>query len=382
MKVVYLATAPLPYDTPILNELARTVDLHVIYLRGSHAMSSFVDSFGSTPEFAWSTHPSLSVRSGRSDFWIQLTLGLAWPIEKLRPDVILSKSWNPFILEALAWKTLRRRSFLMWSESTRSSGLLRGRISQLLRRAVLRSSDRIVTIGSQATAWITEDLGVPAAAVATSCLPSGFADEAVRRGLFRRTAPFDPAAPRFLFIGRLVPLKQLPRLLDAFVSVRRRFPAATLTIVGEGPQRTELEERCRGASGVSFTGWAEGEALRDALRAHDVLVLPSEREVWGLVVNEALAHGLYVIATDAVGSAHDLLVDPAVGNRVPVHDTEALATAMVDAITAYDHSDEARRSRSEVVSGCTAQRFAADLHGAAQSAVRPRGPRSRRRQPR
>lgn len=373
MRVVYLATAPLPYDTPILNALSRRVDLHVVYLGESHAMSNFVDSFGTPPHFHWSTHRSVSVRLPRVDFWIQVTIGLTRELERLRPDVVLSKSWNPFILEALAWKSVRRRSFLMWSESNRSSGLLRGRVSQLLRRAVLRSSDRIVTIGSQATAWITEDLGVPADKVTISCLPSGFADEAREQGLFRRIGRFDAAAPRFLFVGRLVGLKQLPRLLDAFAMVRLEHPAARLTVVGDGPMRTELEARTGGTgSGVTFAGWAEGDELRNALREHDVLVLPSEREVWGLVVNEALAHGLYVIATDAVGSAHDLLVSPAVGARVPVHDTAALATAMDAAVTAQGHSDDERRVRSEAIAGCSAERFAADLHEAAQLAVRRR----------
>lgn len=384
MKVVYLATAPLPYDTPILNELSRRVDLHVVYLGQAHAMSSFVNSFGTPAEFHWSTHRSVSVRLPRVDFWTQLTIGLTGELERLRPDVVMSKSWNPFILEALAWKALRRRSFLMWSESSRSSGLLRGRVSQLLRRAVLRSSDRIVTIGSQATAWITEDLGVPADKVTTSCLPSGFADEASSQGLFRRIGRFDAAAPRFLFVGRLVALKQLPRLLDAFAVVRAQHPAATLTVVGDGPMRAELEARTGGSGrGVTFAGWAEGEELRRALREHDVLVLPSEREVWGLVVNEALAHGLYVIASDAVGSAHDLLAGPALGARVPVHDTAALAAAMVHAVAAHGHSDEERRERSEAVGGCSAERFAADLHSAAQSAVRQRarGAGRRRRDP-
>jgi glycosyltransferase involved in cell wall biosynthesis len=373
MRVVYLATAPLPYDTPILNELSRRVDLHVVYLGRSHAMSSFVDDFGTPPEFHWSTHRSVSVRLPGLDFWTQVTIGLTGKLQRLSPDVIMSKSWNPFIFEALAWKTVRRRSFLMWSESSRSSGLLRGRVSQLLRRAVLRSSDRIVTIGSQATAWITEDLGVPAGKVTTSCLPSGFADQARTRGLHSRIGRFDPAAPRFLFVGRLVALKQLPRLLDAFAMVRAEHPAATLTIVGDGPMRAELEARAgESGSGVTFAGWAEGDALSSTLREHDVLVLPSEREVWGLVVNEALAHGLYVIATDAVGSAHDLLATPAVGARVPVHDTVALGTAMSAAVAARRHSDDERRVRSESIAGCSAERFAADLHEAAQAAVRGR----------
>lgn len=370
MKLVYLATAPLPYDTPILNELAALVDLHVIYLRDSHAMSSFVNSFGVEPKFEWSTHKSVSVRLPGSDFWSQATIGLSRKLQSLDADVVLSKSWNPFILEALAWKTMRRRRFVMWSESTRFSGLLRGRLSQSLRKMVLWAADRIVTIGSQATAFVVDDLGVPETKVQTSCLPSGVADAAARKGLFPRIGEVGEDSPRFLFVGRLVGLKQVDRLIDAFRSTQAHYRGASLTIIGDGPLRQTLEDHAaEGGTGISFRGWIEGDELGQAMREHDILVLPSEREVWGLVVNEALAHGLFVVATDEVGSAHDLLNQPNLGTRVPARDTEALARALLDAADAAHLTDGQRHARSQSMLERDAANFAKQLARAAELAV-------------
>jgi glycosyltransferase involved in cell wall biosynthesis len=371
LRVTYLATAPLPYDTPILNELARLVDLDVIYLRRSHALSNFSDNFGAAPEFRWSSHWSASLKVPWADFWAQLTVGVALPLERAKPDVILAKSWNPFILEAIVWKVVRRRRFVMWSESTRSSGLMRGATSQALRRAVLSRMDRVVTIGSQATEFLTEDLHVDERKIRQSCLPSGLADEAVRGRAWVRADDYDAEAPRFLFVGRLMPRKQASRLVDVFRSVRDDYPRARLTIVGEGPLRPALERSVAGETNISFNGWLEGRELSALMRQHDVLVIPSDREVWGLVVNEALAHGLYVIATHDVGSAHDLLDAEHLGCRVDAHEAGALKEAMI-AAARQGHANGERARRARRVESCSARAFAEALAQAAQDAAAPK----------
>jgi glycosyltransferase involved in cell wall biosynthesis len=103
----------------------------------------------------------------------------------------------------------------------------------------------------------------------------------------------------------------------------------------------------------------------------DVLVAPSYREVWGLVVNEALAAGLYVIASDRVGSTHDLL-DRDSGVVVGADDDAALRRAMV-AATQVSQSLAARQRRRDRVSGCTAEMFADDVVGAVSRALEARG---------
>ena len=97
-------------------------------------------------------------------------------------------------------------------------------------------------------------------------------------------------------------------------------------------------------------------------------MLPALREVWGLVVNEALAHGLFVIATDEVGSAHDLL-DERSGIMLPANDLQRLPSALIETARALD---AATRSAAAccAVADCTPERFAADMCEAAELAVR------------
>jgi glycosyltransferase involved in cell wall biosynthesis len=210
----------------------------------------------------------------------------------------------------------------------------------------------------------------------TSRLPSHLAT-----GVDPRSAR-SVGGPHFLFVGRLIARKRPVEVVQAFGLARARLAAATMTIVGDGPLMSEVRAAARlvGRS-VRVLGRREGTELQRTYRECDVLVLPAKREVWGLVVNEALAHGLYVIASDQVGSAYDL-VTPGAGVMLPAGDVRGLPAALI-ATEGVDPSDAARRRRAQAVFGCTPDRMAIDWARAAdlsveRSARRGAVPRRRR----
>jgi glycosyltransferase involved in cell wall biosynthesis len=147
----------------------------------------------------------------------------------------------------------------------------------------------------------------------------------------------DPAATArrtALYLGRLHPSKGLEPLLRAWARVQRRFPAWHLLLAGydEGGYRATLETRAAElglADAVTFTGPSEN-GDRDRLFAHaDLVVLPSPAENFGLVVPEALACGVPVIATK--GSPWPGLAAEDCGWWIPVGD-EPLKAALDDAL--------------------------------------------------
>jgi glycosyltransferase involved in cell wall biosynthesis len=79
---------------------------------------------------------------------------------------------------------------------------------------------------------------------------------------------------------------------------------------------------------VTYTGQVDRPAVQRLYADSDVLVLPSRYEVWGLVINEALEHGLPVVATQAVGAVDDLVVDDLNGYITRTGDTDELGEAM------------------------------------------------------
>ena len=107
---------------------------------------------------------------------------------------------------------------------------------------------------------------------------------------------------RLVFVGLLVERKGLANLLAALALPGVMPPDATLTVVGDGPERVRAEEMARVLGGrVEFLGFRAD--VPELLRHHDALVLPSTMEQQPLVVAEAMAAGKPVVATDTGGVA-------------------------------------------------------------------------------
>jgi len=142
----------------------------------------------------------------------------------------------------------------------------------------------------------------------------------------------DPLRMRILYVGRLLRIKNVELLIDAFKRLSdTRYQGWILTIVGTGPNSESLKERAMDDDRIRFVGSVEYLRLGEYFQASDVLVLVSKVEPWGLVVNEALGFGLFVIASESVGSAHDLLTpgDPAKGIVLKFNDVSELELALV-----------------------------------------------------
>jgi glycosyltransferase involved in cell wall biosynthesis len=133
--------------------------------------------------------------------------------------------------------------------------------------------------------------------------------------------------PRLLFVGRLSAQKNVLFLLRALAGVSADFET---TLVGDGELEGELRRAVAdlGLRNVRFHGRAEGAELIELYRSADVFVLPSEREGMPLVLLEALAMSLPIVATDVPGN-RDIVVDGQNGALVPLGDPSRLRQALL-----------------------------------------------------
>jgi glycosyltransferase involved in cell wall biosynthesis len=172
--------------------------------------------------------------------------------------------------------------------------------------------------------------------------------EAIDRA--RERFRLDPNRRRLVYSGRLVPVKRVDLLIDAYAAVADHRPQWDLLIVGDGPLRAELEARVPAPlrARVVWTGFVGEQAAVSALyRLCDVLVLPSDYEPWALVVNEATAAGLAVVASDSVGAAAELVRDGVNGRTFPRGDLAALTGALTEVTDPA--AIDARRAASAAV---------------------------------
>lgn len=148
---------------------------------------------------------------------------------------------------------------------------------------------------------------------------------------------------RFIFLGRLVPLKAVDLLLEALARVEVQ-PPPTLEVLGDGTIRADLEgqaERLGLKGRVRFSGWQSQAECARRMREADALVLPSLHECGGAVVLEAMACGKPVVAT-AWGGPLDYL-DDSCGVLVPPDSREGLVAGLAEALSRLASDPDLRR---------------------------------------
>ncbi len=208
----------------------------------------------------------------------------------------------------------------------------------LVKRSTLRAmraAKRVIVVSRAQGDAVSKELG-PADSQHVMVVPNVVDTEA-----FHPPAEWTPdaAAPRIVFVGYFVPIKQLPLLLDAFTIIRKAVPGATLRLVGGGENREQeselrLEIKQRNLdSAVIVQGHQSREKIARIMRDEcDVLVLCSQSETFGCVLTEAMASGKPIVATRC-GGPEDIVLNDRVGRLCENGNPNALAHAILDVVS-------------------------------------------------
>lgn len=174
---------------------------------------------------------------------------------------------------------------------------------------------------------------------------------------------------RVSFVGRLVPVKALPLLLQAVARLRDEGLAVQLDVVGDGPMATPWRDEAAAlgvASQVQWHGALDAAGVARVMRASHVFCLPSVRESGGAVLLEAMACARPVIGMDFGGPAE--VVDDSVGWKLPMPDAATAVTGLTDALRdAWLRPDEVARRGAQARAVVLARHTWAARIGAALS---------------
>jgi glycosyltransferase involved in cell wall biosynthesis len=173
----------------------------------------------------------------------------------------------------------------------------------------------MVIAPSRSMSAILQDFGVD---VPIEVIPNGVELDAIRTCATltdRATMGFSPDHVVFTYIGRLAPEKNLNVLLRAFRGVASAYGNARLLLVGDGPERENLEDSATNmgiADKVHFTGMVPFDQVPCYLATADAFVIASTSETFGLSLVEAMAAGLPVLGIDSPG-IRDIIEDGKTG---------------------------------------------------------------------
>jgi glycosyltransferase involved in cell wall biosynthesis len=257
-----------------------------------------------------------------------LPVRLARVARRRQIDVLHSHSWGLYLeTAAAAWLAGSRTVHTVhgpYLKQGRGAGQrFKARVRRILERLAARRGEAIACVTTSLQAFVTDDMRLGAKA----CL--------VHNGIPEHDASEGSAPPpstdevrRLVSVGRLASIKRYDVLLRAFAEVSQHRPRLRLTLVGDGPERQNLErlaERLCIKTSVDFVGFRDD--IPELLQQQDLFVLSSQHEGISIAILEAMRAGLPVVAT-RVGGVPDTVVDGVTGVLVPVDCPRSLAATI------------------------------------------------------
>jgi glycosyltransferase involved in cell wall biosynthesis len=389
-----IETHPVQYHAPVYRAVQRDFGIPVTAVYGSDfSVAGYRDrEFGAN--FAWdsdlltgysSVFLARVARGGARSPEGLSSRGLGDALRHLAPAAVLLVGYSPRFHQSAWIQAMQTHRPLLLRAETTDHAVRRGGVKVWLRDRALhwlyQRCDRVLYVGQRSGEHFRR-LGCAGEKLVFSpyCVDTTafHADEPARADL--RTATRDslgitPGQTVVLFSGKLVRRKRADLLLNAIKLLPPEVRHTTrVLVVGSGDDQDPLAALARQAPtvGVSFVGFQNQTQLSAFYHAADLLALPSEvGETWGLVVNEALHHGLPCVVSDSVGSAPDLIVPGSTGDVFESGSASSLAAALTRAWPLMD-SATVREACRRKVSGYTvreaaegiARAYEAVAHGA------------------
>ena len=346
MRLGVLATHPIQYHAPLYRALAQKLDLTVYFAHEQTAEGQAAAGFGVAFEwdvplldgYGYEFLENRSAAPSTQGFRGCDTPEIGRIIAEERFDAFLVNGWyNKSFWQAMTacWRTgtplmIRGDSQLL----TPRHWALRA-TKEFVYRSFIPRFDAYLVVGERAREYYLHYGAKPERMFFVPHFVDNafFAERAARlapqRNALRERWGVGPESPVFLFAGKFIPEKNPVDFVEAVTALARRHPEVEGVMVGDGALRSEVESAISGTNApVRLLGFFNQSQMPEAYALADVLVLPSQTETWGLVVNEAMACGLPAVVSEAVGCAPDLITPGLTGETFTPGDLTALGEAM------------------------------------------------------
>lgn len=258
-------------------------------------------------------------------------------LNDFQPDIVLVSEFGIDCILTLLHKWIWRKKYEVVSICDDSYNMIVenndfSSLHRKLRRWITPKLDELILVEPKVTAWYQEKYGKG------FCFPIIKNDIVVRKEYYQLLSKSHATAQQFhligkrifLFVGRLVALKNVETIIKAFSSLHD--PETVLVIIGDGTEKERLIQLAKNMTkNVIFTGRLEGDDLYQWYNIADVFVLASYQELFGAVTNEALLAGCKCLISCKAGS-QCLVENGKNGYTFPPMDINELAAKMKQAI--------------------------------------------------
>jgi glycosyltransferase involved in cell wall biosynthesis len=317
MRLALFTEIIAPYRVPVFNELAQypEIELKVFFCSETEHKRDWAIAYDQI-QFKYKVMRKFVRRfqhpHGSGELYLNPSVLI--DLYRFNPDVIITGGYHqPTYWLVIVYARLFRKKLVLWSESSDHDTRSNNRLKEAYKRVLVHSYNRFTVPGNSQQRYLKQ-LGVNESEIT-------FTPNAIDTSFFLHSALKAKANKAFLkhelgiftdivlFVGRLTVLKGIGDLIKAMAHIAKE-KRPTLLLVGDGPDRKHFEALAQDLDiATLFVGSKRQEELPTYYGIADIFAFPTHADVWGLVLNEAIACGLPVVASSVAGATEDLVKD-------------------------------------------------------------------------
>ena len=318
-RIVLVTNIPTPYRIPLFNELHRQLneagcELIVIFGRNTYERRKWVVDLSGCAFNYYILQSKVIGSSSNNELTTFTFSGLARMLMRLNPDLVIAPGFSLATMKIWMLSVLRNFEFVIWTGSVEQNAMYTSIMRVAQRKLLVKKASSFVVYGTAARTYI-ERLGGKASAIFTGI---NTVDTTYFREQTNALRIAQPASRvKYLtYIGYLSKRKNVAGLLNVILKLARKRDDFILEVIGDGedlPALKSLVHKQGAESRIVFHGYQQKEALPPFLARSNGFLFQTAFDIWGLVLNEAMAAGVPCVASKQAGAVQDLLQDNANG---------------------------------------------------------------------
>ncbi len=357
-RFLFLTNYPSPYRVHFFDELGKYGDVTVLF---SDPLEDITHRNAAWFESGSGGFRSVQLKQTKAIRDESMCLDVLKWLKKDYDAIVISGYSSPTAILAMLYLRLRGIPFYMEVDG----GLIRQerKLKYLVKKTLVTLAPRWLSTGEETSRYLIhygarkeKIQHYPFSSLYARDILPDIVSREEKKALHRELGIEE--AHMVLAIGQFIHRKGFDVLLKAAAALDKS--AGIYIVGGEATEEYKTMRETLGLTNVHFVGFQTKEKLAEYYKAADLFVLPTREDIWGLVINEAMAYGLPVVTTDRCVAGMELIADGVNGYIVPVGDQAALAEK-IEAVLSSDREAMGRASL-EVIRPYTLENMA-KVHG-------------------
>lgn len=326
-KILIITNIPTPYRIPLFNELAsqlekRQLKLKVIFGAMGYSRRKWEIDI-SACRFDYKILSSKKIQLLDQEKVIFTYDGLFKTIRREHPIVIFSAGFSFATTKLWLRSWLKKTPYIIWSGAINTSDRLNPRFRKIHRKLLIKRAIGFVAYGKKAKEYLISLGAAPEKiSIAINTVDIDFFKNEINSNKYNISKY---PVKCLLYVGNLTKGKRIDLILLVIKELSTHRKDFVLKLVGDGSEKKYLKrlaEKLKIIEFMSFEGFKQREEIVKYYAEADCFLFPSEYDIWGLVLNEAMAAGLPCLASIYAGATYDLIEDGINGFSVNFSETE------------------------------------------------------------